>query len=215
MPCKPEIFLLNMDSNKQIDFYLDFTSPYAYLASTQIEALAAMFDYSVVWRPFLIGATFKTTGRKPLIQHPLVWEYSLQDVQRTARLLGQPINIPVKFPILSVKPGRLFYYFQQRDGDQQVAKNFASAVFQAYFLEQKDITDNHVLGQLCAAFGVDEGQVDEIVKSTEMKARFKTEVDTAIARNVFGAPMFIVRNEMFWGVDRLGQLGKWLQTGGW
>jgi 2-hydroxychromene-2-carboxylate isomerase len=202
-------------TDRQIDFYLDFTSPYAYLASTQIDALAEKFGYTVIWRPFLIGATFKTTGRKPLIQHPLVWEYSLHDVQRTARLLGQSINIPVKFPILSVKPGRLFYYFQERDGDQRVAKEFASAVFQAYFVEQKDITDNHVLGQICAVFGLDEAEVGEIVKSAGMKVRFKAEVDAAIQRNVFGAPTFIVRNEMFWGVDKLDQLGEWLETGGW
>lgn len=204
-----------MNSDRDIDFYLDFTSPYAYLASTQIEALAAMHGHSVVWRPFLIGATFKITGRKALIQHPLVWEYSLHDVQRSARLLGQSITIPVKFPILSVKPGRLFYYFQERDGDQRMAKKFASAAFHSYFVEQKDITDNQVLGQIGVAFGVDEAQVGEIVKSTVMKARFKAEVDAAMERKVFGAPTFIVKNEMFWGVDKLGQLGKWLETGGW
>lgn len=204
-----------MSSDRKIDFYLDFTSPYAYLASTQIEALAARYDYTVVWRPFLIGATFKITGRKALVQHPLVWEYSLDDVRRTARLLGQTINIPVKFPILSVKAGRLFYYFQNRDANQVIAKQFAAAVFQAYFIEQKDITDNQVLAQIVASFGVDAAGLGEIVKSTEMKARFKAEVDAVLERKVFGAPMFIVDGEMFWGVDKLEQLGMWLQTGGW
>lgn len=204
-----------MKADRQIDFYLDFTSPYAYLASTQIEALAARYDYTVVWRPFLIGATFKKTGRKALIQHPLVWEYSLNDVRRTARLLGQAISIPVKFPILSVKAGRLFYYFQDRDTDQAVAKKFAKAVFQAYFAEQKDITDNRVLSQLTRPFGLDEEQVSELVKSTGMKACFKAEVDAALERKVFGAPTFFVENEMFWGVDKLDQLARWLETDGW
>jgi 2-hydroxychromene-2-carboxylate isomerase len=204
-----------MNSDRKIDFYLDFTSPYAYLASTQIEALAARFDYGVIWRPFLIGATFKLTGRKALIQHPLVWEYSLNDVQRSARLLGQAINFPIVFPILSVKAGRLFYYFQDRDANQVVAKKFATAAFQAFFVEQKDITDNRVLAEITVQFGLAEDQLEEIVKSAEMKARFKEEVDSALERKVFGAPMFIVDNEMFWGVDRLGQLEKWLETGGW
>lgn len=204
-----------MNSDRQIDFYLDFTSPYAYLASTQIEVLAAQFDYSVVWRPFLIGATFKLTGRKALIQHPLVWEYSLHDVQRTARQLGQAFNFPVKLPILSVKAGRLFYYFQDRDANQIVAKKFASAAFLAFFVEQRDITDNRVLAEITAQFGLTEEQLTEIVKSAEMKERFKVEVDAALERKVFGAPMFIVNNEMFWGVDKLGQLANWLETGGW
>jgi 2-hydroxychromene-2-carboxylate isomerase len=169
----------------------------------------------VIWRPFLIGATFKLTGRKALIQHPLVWEYSLNDVQRSARLLEQAINFPIVFPILSVKAGRLFYYFQDRDANQVVAKKFATAAFQAFFVEQKDITDNRVLAEITAQIGLAEDQLEEIVKSAEMKARFKEEVDSALERKVFGAPMFIVDNEMFWGVDRLGQLGKWLETGGW
>ena len=204
-----------MKSDRRIDFYLDFTSPYAYLASTQIEALAAQAAYTVVWRPFLIGATFKITGRKALIQHPLVWDYSLRDVQRTARQLGQVINIPVNFPVLSVKAGRLFYYFQDRDNNQNTAKAFASAVFQAYFVAQKDITNNAVLGQISAGFDLSQQELDSVVKSAHSKQRFKSEVDAAIDRKVFGAPMFIVDGEMFWGVDRLEQLARWLRTGGW
>ncbi len=204
-----------MNLEKQIDFYFDFTSPYAYLASTQIEALASRHGYSVVWRPFLIGATFKFTGRKALIQHPLVWEYSLNDVGRSARLLNQVINFPVKFPILSVKAGRLFYYFQDRNDNQKTAKEFASAAFYAYFVGQKDITDDRVLGEITAAFGLSLEEVENTVKSPESKERFKIEVDAAIERKVFGAPMFIVDGEMFWGADRLHQLAKWLETGGW
>jgi len=204
-----------MNLEKQIDFYLDFTSPYAYLASTQIEALASQHGYSVTWRPFLIGATFKFTGRKALVQHPLVWEYALNDVERSARLLNQAINFPVKFPILSVKAGRLFYYFQDRDDNQKTAKEFASAAFQAYFVEQKDITDNRVLGEITEVFGLSQEEMEYIVNSTESKERFKAEVDEAIERKVFGAPMFIVDGEMFWGVDRLHQLAKWLESGGW
>ena len=204
-----------MKPEKNIDFYLDFSSPYAYLASTQIEALAGRQGCSVTWRPFLIGATFKTTGRKALNQHPLVWEYALNDVQRIARLLDQTINIPPKFPVLSVKASRIFYFIQDRDGAQTAAKAFASMVFRAYFVEQRDITDSRVLGELCSAFGLRQDDVDEVVKSVQSKNRFRAEVDAALECKVFGAPMFIVAGEMFWGVDRLGQLEKWLQTGGW
>ena len=200
---------------RQIDFYLDFVSPYAYLASTQIEALAERHYCEVVWRPFLIGATFKVTGRKAPVQHPLVWEYTLRDVQRCAHQLGQALNFPIKFPILSVKPSRIFYYFQDRDSNQLAAKKFASAVFQAYFIDRKDMTENRVLSEIAAPFGLGEDEVAEIVKSAAMKDRFKAVVDAAIENKVFGAPMFIVDGEMFWGVDRLDHLDKWLKSGGW
>ena len=200
---------------KEIDFYLDFSSPYAYLAATQIETLAVKHNAQVTWRPFLIGATFKVTGRKAPIQHPLVGDYMIKDVQRFAKLLGLTINFPIKFPILSVKPARLFYYLQERDGNQTAAKAFALKVFQAYFVDRQDFTSNKVLATLIKSFDVSETQVDEAVKSEAMKTLFKSVVDQAIQRGVFGAPIFIVDEEMFWGVDRLDHLDQWLKTGGW
>lgn len=197
-----------------IEFYLDFTSPYAYLASTQIEALAAKHNRNVIWRPFLIGATFKVTGRGAPIGQPLVKEYTLNDVQRYARLLDQPINFPIKFPILSVKPSRLFYFLESRDNNQKAAIAFAKAAFLAYFVAQKDITSNNILAELVAPFDLTLNDVNEIVKSDEMKLRFKDVVEDAIARGIFGAPMLIVDGEMFWGVDRMAHLDKWLESGG-
>ena len=202
------------EQTDDIEFFLDFTSPYAYLASTQIDALAARHARNVIWRPFLIGATFKVTGRKAPVQIPLVNNYTLNDVQRYARLLNQPLNFPVKFPILSVKASRLFYYLEHRDGNQQIAITFARAVFLAYFVERMDITSNEVLAGIVAPFGLALDDVNEVVKSDAMKTHFKAVVDSAIERGVFGAPMFIVEGEMFWGVDRMDHLDKWLQSGG-
>ena len=56
---------------KAIDFYFDFSSPYGYLASTQIDDLAKRHNREVAWHPFLLGAAFKVTGQKPLVEQPL------------------------------------------------------------------------------------------------------------------------------------------------
>ena len=204
-----------MSDTRQIDFYLDFTSPYAYLASTQIEALAARQNAVVNWRPFLIGASFKISGRKAPIEHPLVRDYTLNDVQRYARLLGQPLNFPLKFPILSVKPGRCFYYLQQRDNNQKAAKQFAADAFRAYFVERRDVSKTQVLGELLAPYGVAETELNSMMVSPQVKQLFRSAVDQALQRQVFGAPTFVVDEEMFWGVDRMAHLEQWMQAGGW
>ena len=49
-----------------LDFYFDFSSPYGYLASQKIEALAAKHGRTVDWRPILLGVVFKQTGTAPL-----------------------------------------------------------------------------------------------------------------------------------------------------
>lgn len=204
-----------MPAAKQIDFYLDFTSPYAYLASTQIEALAARQYAVVIWRPFLIGASFKISGRKAPIDHPLVRDYTLNDVQRYARLLGQPLNFPLKFPILSVKPGRCFYYLERRDNNQIAAKKFAADAFRAYFVDRKDLSKTPVLSKLLAPYGVSLTELNALMESPDVKQLFRDAVDQALQKQVFGAPTFVIDGEMFWGVDRMTHLEQWLQTGGW
>ena len=63
-----------------IDFYFDFSSPYGYLASTQIDALAAKFGRAVTWRPFLLGVAFKVSGAQPLTTlPPIKSDYFRQD----------------------------------------------------------------------------------------------------------------------------------------
>ncbi|MDO8958970.1 MAG: DsbA family protein, partial [Rhodocyclaceae bacterium] len=47
-----------------------------------------------------------------------------------------------------------------------------------------------------------------------VKERLKCEVDAAIERGIFGSPYIIVDGEPFWGADRLPQLERWLEKGG-
>ena len=77
-----------------IEFYFDFSSPFGYLASEKIDALAAKHGREVLWRPFLLGATFKTTGLGPLVSVPMKGEYSKHDFIRSARLYGVTFKLP-------------------------------------------------------------------------------------------------------------------------
>ena len=75
-----------------IDFYFEFASPYGYLASTQIDAIGARHGREVAWHPIMLGAAFKETGARPLMQTPLKGPYLRHDVPRFARLLGVPFT---------------------------------------------------------------------------------------------------------------------------
>src|SRR3546814_6947662 len=77
-----------------IDFYFDFSSPYGYLASEQIEALAARHGRTVACRPILLGVVFQQTGGQPLLDIPLKGGYARNDLARSARLLGLPSQLP-------------------------------------------------------------------------------------------------------------------------
>ena len=196
-----------------IEFYFDFSSPYGYLASTQIDALANRFDRKVIWRPFLVGASFKLTGRKPLVEIPLVREYMAHDIDRFARLLNLPFKLPDRFPVPAVTASRSFYWLQERNAD--LAITFAKRIYHEYFVRNQDITKKETVADVATGLRVDGEQLLTAIQSQSIKERFREENDRAITRGVFGSPFIIVDGEAFWGADRLPQIEQWLSRGGW
>jgi 2-hydroxychromene-2-carboxylate isomerase len=195
--------------SQPIDFYFDFSSPYGYLASTQIDALALRHGRKVEWRPFVLGAAFKVTGQKPLVEQPLRGAYHERDFARSARLLGLPFVLPAKFPFFALAASRAFYWLEGGEKGRALAK----AVYHAAFGEGRDVTPPAVVVELAAALGIT--GLAEGIELPETKAKLRDATEQAIARGVFGSPFFIVDNEPFWGHDRLAQLETWLQRGGW
>lgn len=195
-----------------IDFYFDFSSPYGYFASERIDALAARHGRAVLWHPILLGAIFKVTGGAPLPSLPLKGDYAMKDIPRTARFMGIPLSMPGVFPINSISPVRGFYWLAQTDAGR--ARDFAQACYRAYFGEGVNISDMEKLVVVADSLGIDRDAFSAGLADAAVKDRTKAAVDAALARGVFGSPTMIVDGEMFWGCDRLDQLGRWLETGG-
>jgi len=72
-----------------------------------------------------------------------------------------------------------------------------------------------VAGNVAAKLGVDKGEFAQALNDPAVKERLRIEVDAAIERGVFGSPYIVVDGEPFWGSDRLDQVERWLETGGW
>jgi 2-hydroxychromene-2-carboxylate isomerase len=196
-----------------IEFYFDFSSPYGYIAGEKIDALAAKYGREVTWRPFLLGIVFKTTGAAPLPSIPMKGPYTKRDMVRTAKFHGIAYRFPSVFPISSVSPSRAFYWLDARDPKR--ARALAKALYRAYFVDDVDISSPDNTVAVCAKFGLKADEVRSGIGDQAIKDRTKAEVDKAIGRGAFGSPYIIVDGEPFWGSDRLDQIDKWLQTGGW
>ena len=195
-----------------ITFYFDFASPYGYLASTQIDGLAEKHGRRADWRPIMLGAAMKLTGARPLVQIPMRDDYSRRDMPRFARYLGVPFKFPPTMPILSLAAARAVYWC--RDRDAALAHRLAKALFHAHFGEGRDIAQPEQVAEVAQDLDIDPQELQEAVQSPEVKARLKAETEAALEAGVFGSPFFIVDGEPFWGADRLGQLDRWLETGG-
>src|SRR5262245_12966018 len=181
-----------------IDFYFDFSSPYGYLASTQIEALAAKYGRAVTWRPFLLGAAFKVSGAGPLTMlPPIKANYFVHDFARTARMYGVPFNPPAKFPFLAVQASRAFYWLADRSADQ--ARALAQATFAAAFRDGRDVSGAETVAEIAGGLGIARADLLTAVNDAAVKDRLRAEVDAGLARGVFGSPFFIIDGESFWG----------------
>jgi 2-hydroxychromene-2-carboxylate isomerase len=194
-----------------IAFYFDFSSPYSYIASEWIEAMAARHGRTVDWKAILLGATFQAAELKSPVAYPLKREYSLLDFERSARFAGVPLKMPEKFPIPTQNAARVFWWLRER-GDL-TASHWARHCLRAYFARGVDLSDPAELKALAAEFGLDPAQAAAVWNDPQWKAALKAANDAAIALGVFGAPFFLVDGEPFWGNDRRPQIERWLEKG--
>jgi 2-hydroxychromene-2-carboxylate isomerase len=195
-----------------IVFHFDFSSPYGYIGSEKIEALAARHGRGVDWRPMLLGAVFKVAGTAPLTSVPLKGDYSRRDIVRSARFHGVPLRMPSKFPIATQAPARIVVW--QRGRDAGTTPRLVKALYRAYFVDGRDISDPEVAADVAGETGVERAAARAAIDDPVVKDALKRDVDAAIAAGVFGSPYIVVDGEPFWGVDRLDQVAAWLERGG-
>src|SRR5438105_9493970 len=140
----------NKSMHAPIDFYFDFSSPYGYLASHKIDALAAKHGRAVDWRPMLIGAVFKQTGAVPLTMIPLKGDYSGRDFLRSARYHGiDDFRMPSAFPIGTLAAARVVLW--TKASDPPLGVRVAKALYRGYFFDNRDISNADIAADIAAA----------------------------------------------------------------
>ena len=196
-----------------IEFYFDFSSPYGYLMAQGVEDLAARHGRDVEWKPFLLGVVFKITGQQPLLNMPVKGDYARRDLARSARAISVPFVVPQAFPFRSQAACRAFYWLHDRDKDQ--AKALAQAIYLAAFGHGRDVSEPETVIDIAAGLGVSREELGVALDDPNVKDRLRREVDQAVAKGVFGSPFLLVDGEPFWGYDRLPDVERWLESGGW
>ena len=178
---------------KQIDFYFDLVSPYSYVASMLIDEVALQGNAKVNWKPFLLGGVFKAVGttEAPGL-HPVKKPYLLKDLQRLSVHLKIPIKMPPDFPVRTVLAMRTLCGFNADEIPQA-----ANTLYKAYWVKNMDIADPDVVASLVGRDAVEQAGIQEI------KDKLFQSTEEAVRRGAFGAPTFFVKDEMFFGHDRM------------
>jgi 2-hydroxychromene-2-carboxylate isomerase len=181
-----------------IDFYYDIVCPYAYLASTQVEALAARAGVELRWQPVLLGGLFRAVGTAQNMSasmHPSKARLNLLDMHRQAHRLGVPLAMHPKHPVRTVEAMRLL-----TGAPEAVRPALSHALYRAYWVEHRAVDDPAVLQAIAAEHGLDAAQ---IVADPEVKAGLFACTAEAAAQGAFGVPAVVVDGRLYWGADRL------------
>lgn len=193
---------------KSIDYYFTPVSPYTYLGHERLIEIAARHGASIVVKPVDYGRIFPVSGGLPLKQRPPQRQaYRLVELKRWSEHLARTLNLhPKYFPVPAEHAARWILAAKARsEGD---ALRFAGALLRAVWAEERDISDPASLAAIAGEQGLDADEIVMAATSADITSRYDALTQEAIDRQIFGAPTYIYRDELFWGQDRLDFLDR-------
>ena len=200
---------------KHITFYLDFISPYAWLAFEQLPQALMGQTYSVTYKPILFAALLKHHGQLGPAEIPGKREWTYRQVQWLAHTQGVDLQLPTTHPFNPLGLLRLAVACGLGDG----ASGLVPGTSSRYVVES---LFRHVWcsGEEAASAGRLEAITAQLspgsdVHGDEVKALLKANTDEAILRGVFGVPTMAVDDKFFWGQDALPLLAAYLAGDAW
>ncbi len=195
-----------------IDYFTFPLSPFAYLAGTRLEEVAAKHGATVTYKPFGLMKVFEATGTMPVPQrHASRQAHRLQEMERISKFNEMPINLkPAHWPTNPV-PAMSALIAAQSTGSGDLG-GLCFGFLKACWAEEKDIADDGVIKAILEANGFDTGLADSgLLSGSETIERNTNE---ALERGVFGTPTYLVDDQVFWGQDRLPHLDAYLSEKG-
>ena len=196
-------------AGKCLEMFYDFSSTNAYFAAFLAPELCRRVGARLVWKPFYLGHAFRLRDHAVNRDHPPgKLAYLFKDHQRWSQHTWLPFNRPTTFPIKTSRALRGSIVMRE----QGLEEAYIQAIMSAYWARDEDIAESQVLARIAGQLGVDSKNFLAQVDSQRPRDEVARVTNEGIARNVFGAPMFFVGDEMYWGKDRLDFIEAALQA---
>jgi carboxymethylenebutenolidase len=197
-----------------IDYYASLNSPWTHLGAARIEAMAAAHAASLRVYPVDFGTIFANSGGLPLPRRsPQRQAYRLQELARWRDHLGIPIHIQPKFfPSSEAQTATCVIAVRETIGDH-AAVRLAHAVLKAVWQEERNPADPAELAALINSVGLDPEAVTNLAADPKWEALRTADTQAALDRGVFGAPSYVIGDDIFWGQDRLAFVERRLARG--
>ena len=190
-----------------LDYFMAPSSPWTYLGHQRLLDLCAARAIPIRMMPIDLGKVFPQSGGLPLPQRaPQRQAYRLVELARWRDVTGLPLNVqPRFFPVSGDDAALLLIGAQLHNGDL-AGFDLGGRVLRAVWAEERNIADPQVMAALIAEAGLDGAAI--AARRRDAGERYEANTQEAIARQVFGAPWYVWRDEPFWGQDRLDLLER-------
>jgi 2-hydroxychromene-2-carboxylate isomerase len=185
-----------------LHFWFDYSCPYAYLASTQVQALAARTGASLIYEPMLLGGVFRAVGTPQKLfaeLSPPKARHNALDLERWADLFEVPLVMPAGHPMRTVEALRATILTKN---DPLVVRGF----YVAYWTQGLPPSEKATMRGVLETAGHDADAI--FARLDDAKDDLRARTDRAIALGIFGAPAFVVDGELYWGQDRIDFVEK-------
>ncbi len=194
---------------KTIDYFFTPVSPWTYLGHDRLLAIAAKRGATVAPKLVDLGQGLPDLRRPAAAEAGAAAAGLPADRNSRAGAItsASRINFQPKFGAASGDPG-CRWILAAREHGAQPALALAGAIMRARWAEERDIADEATLAAIAAALGQDAGALAARAATPEIAAAYEADTREAIDRQVFGAPTYVYRDELFWGQDRLDFLDR-------
>lgn len=195
-----------MSTPEALEYFYDFSSPYACLAHEEAQRFAARKGVALRPRPFLLGGLFRSlqSAMVPIQEAtPQKRAFLDKDIHRWAELRALPMRWPSRFPMNTILPLRVVL---QLEGDEHLRA--MGAIFRAYWCDDRDISDVATLGEVLDAAGFDAETLLRGTQDPSIKDALRINTEDAFARGAIGAPAFFWGDLHVFGQDRFEMLDR-------
>ena len=194
---------------KNIDFYFSIGSTYTYLSVTRINDVEKQYGVKFNWKPFSVRAIMKEMNNIPFPKDKInKVNYMWRDIERRAEGYGFFAKTPVPYPLSEFDLANQIAILGLEMG---WGIDYIRLTYKKWFQEGKEPAIDPSISEICKELKLNKDEIISEAKSSKIESEYQKNTELARNNKIFGSPSFIVRNEIFWGDDRMEDAIKWFK----
>ena len=184
---------------KSIEFYFDFSSPYAYLGFKEIKKYEKKYPFNIKYMPIFLGGLHNSAGITPAAFNKIKSKHMIQDTKLVANKKNIKFSFNSYFPIKTVNFMRGAIIAK----DDNYEKIYVEKIFDSIWGDGLNMNDNIIINKVLKNLDLNPSIFFGKVSDIKIKDKLKKLTNDALKKGIFGAPTYYVNRKIFFGQDRL------------